>query len=83
MPLPGFEVSAQGTVSQIQDTSMADLAGLPAVWPPDEAAKSGRVVSLNSGVDLPLRRFFTAPVEAFEMDDVGSEQGSLQPRISR
>jgi hypothetical protein len=36
MPLPGFGVSAQGTVSQIQGTRMADLAGLPAVWPPDE-----------------------------------------------
>jgi hypothetical protein len=36
MPLPGFEVSAQGPVSQIEGTLMADLAGLPAVWPLEE-----------------------------------------------
>jgi hypothetical protein len=36
MALPGFSVSAQGAVSQIEGTLMADLAGLPAVWPPEE-----------------------------------------------
>jgi hypothetical protein len=36
MPLPGFAVSAQGAVAQIEGTLMADLAGLPAVWPPEE-----------------------------------------------
>jgi hypothetical protein len=35
-PVPGFSVSAQGAVSQIEGTLMADLAGLPAVWPPEE-----------------------------------------------
>lgn len=39
-PLPGFEISSQGTVSQIQGTLMADLAGLPAVWPPGRTANS-------------------------------------------
>jgi uncharacterized membrane protein YraQ (UPF0718 family) len=36
MPLPGFAVSAEGSVAQIEGTMMADLAGLPAVWPPEE-----------------------------------------------
>ena len=36
MPLPGFAVSAQGAVAQIEGTLMADLVGLPAVWPPVE-----------------------------------------------
>jgi hypothetical protein len=36
MPLPGFAVSAQGAVAQIEGTMMADLVGLPAVWPPEE-----------------------------------------------
>jgi hypothetical protein len=36
LPVPGFSVSAQGAVSQIEGTLMADLAGLPAVWPPAE-----------------------------------------------
>jgi hypothetical protein len=35
-PLPGFALSAQGAVTQIEGTLMADLAGLPAVWPPTE-----------------------------------------------
>jgi hypothetical protein len=37
MPVPGFAVSAQGAVAQIEGTMMADLAGLPAVWPPEES----------------------------------------------
>jgi hypothetical protein len=47
-------------------------------------------VFLFSGFDkdvIPKRAIAASggdmPVEAFEMDDVGSEQGSLQPRISR
>jgi hypothetical protein len=35
MPLPGFAVSAQGAVNEVQGTLMADLVGLPVVWPPD------------------------------------------------
>jgi hypothetical protein len=34
--LPGFSVSAQGEVTQVEGTLIADLAGLPAVWPPEE-----------------------------------------------
>jgi hypothetical protein len=41
MPLPGFAVSAQGAVAQIEGTMMADLVGLPAVWPPDEPPGQG------------------------------------------
>jgi hypothetical protein len=59
MPLPGFEVSAQGTVSQINGTLMADLVGLPAVWPPDEPPNP---------VAAPIEA-------QAEMGDVGSEQG--------
>jgi hypothetical protein len=36
MPLPGFAVSTQGVVSEVQGTLMADLVGLPAIWPPEE-----------------------------------------------
>jgi hypothetical protein len=36
MTLPGFSVSAQGEVTQVEGTLIADLAGLPAVWPPEE-----------------------------------------------
>ena len=36
MPLPGFAVSADGAVSEVQGMLMADLVGLPAVWPPQE-----------------------------------------------
>ena len=34
MPLPSFAVSAQGAVNEVQGTLMADLVGLPVVWPP-------------------------------------------------
>jgi hypothetical protein len=34
--LPGFSVSAQGAVTQVEGTMMAVLAGLPVVWPPEE-----------------------------------------------
>jgi hypothetical protein len=36
MPLPGFAMSADGAVTELQGTLMADLVGLPAVWPPQE-----------------------------------------------
>jgi len=36
LPLPGFAVSASGAVTESQGTLMADLVGLPAVWPPEE-----------------------------------------------
>jgi hypothetical protein len=41
MPLPGFDVSAAGAVAELQGTLMADLVGLPAVWPPQEPPGSG------------------------------------------
>jgi hypothetical protein len=41
MPLPGFAVSADGAVTELQGTLMADLVGLPAVWPPQEPPGSG------------------------------------------
>jgi hypothetical protein len=36
MPLQGFAVAADGSVAELDGTLMADLAGLPAVWPPEE-----------------------------------------------
>jgi hypothetical protein len=36
LPLPGFAVAADGVVGELGGTKMADLAGLPAVWPPVE-----------------------------------------------
>jgi hypothetical protein len=40
MPLPGFAVSSDGTVTELQGTLMADLVGLPVVWPPQEPSDS-------------------------------------------
>jgi hypothetical protein len=42
MPLPGFAVSAEGAVTEVQETPMADLVGLPAVWPPQEPSPRAR-----------------------------------------
>jgi hypothetical protein len=51
MPLPGFAVSAEGSVAQIEGAMMADLAGLPAVWPPEEL--SGQAVLATTGTTNP------------------------------